>query len=144
VQNAQWEESSACPAGAGSGAAARASVGQRSPSKPAAACAAHSAPTTPDSKALMMSAYATRQPTRLRHRGLSLAGLRCMKSPGTQNSARAILAQAEFCSLDADATGQAYKAAAGIIGHILDFPVAGSLAGTFFKNRRSFGGGESS
>ena len=94
MQNAQWAESSACPAGAGSGAAARASVGQRSPSKPAAACAAHSAPTTPDSKALMMSAYATRQPTRLRHKVLLLAGLRCMDPPGTQNSAPTILAQA--------------------------------------------------
>jgi hypothetical protein len=101
VQNAQWEESSGCPAGAGSGAAARASVGQRSPSKPAAACAAHSAPITPDSKALMMSAYATRQPTRLRHKGLLLAGLRRMDPPGTQNSAQAILAQAEIGSLEA-------------------------------------------
>ena len=101
MQSAQWEESSGCPAGAGSGAAARASVGQRSPSKPAAACAAHSAPTTPDSKALMMSAYATRQPTRLRHKGLLLAGLRCMESPGTLISARPILAQAEFGSLEA-------------------------------------------
>ncbi len=81
VQNAQWEESSGCPAGAGSGAAARASVRQRSPSKPAAACAAHSAPTTPDSNALMMSAYATTQPTRLRHKGLLLVRLRCMESP---------------------------------------------------------------
>src|SRR5258708_326816 len=67
VQNAQWEESSGCPAGAGSGAAARAPVRQCPPSKPAAACAAHSAPTTPDSIALMISAYAPTQPTRPRH-----------------------------------------------------------------------------
>src|SRR5262249_43923545 len=64
VQNAQWEESSGCPAGAGSGAAARASVAQCSPTKPAAACATHSAPKTPDSNALMISAYATTQLTR--------------------------------------------------------------------------------
>jgi hypothetical protein len=65
-----------------------------------------------------------------------------MEAPGTQSSARAILAQAEFGSVDADATGHAYTAAAGIIGHILDFPAAGNLAGTFFKNRGGFGGGE--
>jgi hypothetical protein len=49
----------------------------------------------------MMSAYATRQPTRLRHKGLLLAGLRRMDPPGTQNSAQAILAQAEIGSLEA-------------------------------------------
>ena len=117
VQNAQWEESSACPAGAGSGAAARASVGQRSPSKPAAACAAHSAPTTPDSKALMMSAYATRQPTRLRHRGLLRLGARCMVSPALRTTAWAILAQAQFGSAEAGQSEIAGKLFTGSFRH---------------------------
>ncbi len=42
------------------------------------------------------------QPTRPRHKGLLRLGLRCMESPGREISARAILAQAEFGSSDAE------------------------------------------
>jgi hypothetical protein len=65
-----------------------------------------------------------------------------MGSPGTLDSARAIPAQAEFGSPDADGAGQTSTTLAGIIGHILDFPAAGNLAGTFFKIGAVFSGGE--
>lgn len=94
VQNAQWVESSGCPAGAGSGVATRASVRQCSPTKPAAACATHSAPRIPDSNALMIRAYATTQPRRPRHRCVLRLGLPCMNVPQSEISARAVVGQA--------------------------------------------------